>query len=107
MLVIADEEAPNLQVHTLRGLAPELVLAAGDLPWSYLEFVGSCVDAPLVFVPGNHDPSISRPRRGLFSEYDAAGRREHHLRPLSATNAEQRIVTAAGLRFAGLGGCVR
>ena len=37
MLVIADEEAPNLQERTLRDLAPDLVLAAGDLPWNYLE----------------------------------------------------------------------
>ena len=37
VLVIADEEAPNLRAQTLRDLAPQLVLAAGDLPWHYVE----------------------------------------------------------------------
>ena len=60
-LVIADEEA-NLPVRTLRDLAPDLVLSAGDLPWQYIEYVASCVDVPVVFVPGNHDPAVERAR---------------------------------------------
>ena len=44
LLVIADEEAPNLHHQALRDLAPDLVLSAGDLPWHYLEFVASSVD---------------------------------------------------------------
>ena len=107
VLVIADEEAPNLHARTLRDLAPGLVLAAGDLRWEYLEFVASCVDAPMVFVPGNHDPAIQRPRWGTFAEYDATGASSSDPRPHGATNADQTVVEAAGLRIAGLGGCVR
>ena len=58
VLVVADEVASNLQERTLRDLAPDLVLAAGDLPWDYLEWIASSVDVPMVFVPGNHDPEV-------------------------------------------------
>lgn len=107
VLVIADEEAPSLHVQTLRDLAPDLVLAAGDLPWHYLEYVGSCVDAPMVFVPGNHDPAIERARTGRQDAFDSDGLLCDGLRPHGATNADLRVVEEAGLRIAGLGGCVR
>ncbi len=107
VLVIADEEAPNLHVRMLRDLAPGLVLAAGDLPWDYLEFVASCVDAPMVFVPGNHDPELHRANWSPFAVYDADRLLESDPRPHGAVNADQLVVEAAGLRIAGLGGCVR
>ncbi|MEO7350374.1 MAG: metallophosphoesterase [Marmoricola sp.] len=107
VLVIADEEAPNLHARTLRDLAPGLILAAGDLPWDYLEFVASCVDAPMVFVPGNHDPALRPARWSPFAVYDADGVSDHDPRPHGATNADQSVIEAAGLRIAGLGGCVR
>jgi hypothetical protein len=107
VLVIADEEAPNLRPHTIRDLDPQLVLAAGDLPWHYLEYVGSCVDAPMVFVPGNHDPAIQRTRRGRNGAYTADGLPCDGPRPHGAVNADVQVLEAAGLRIAGLGGCVR
>ncbi len=33
----------------------DLVLSCGDLPYSYLEFVATMLDAPCLFVHGNHD----------------------------------------------------
>jgi predicted phosphodiesterase len=107
VLVIADEEAPNLRVQVLRDLSPDLVLAAGDLPWHYIEYVASSVDAPVVFVPGNHDPEILRARKGRNGTYTSDGLPCDGPRPHGAINADERIVEAAGLRIAGLGGCVR
>ena len=107
VLVIADEEAPNLRAQTLRDLAPALVLAAGDLPWHYIEYVASGVDAPVVFVPGNHDPEVKRTRRARNGTYTADGMPCDGPRPHGATDADQRVIEAAGLRIAGLGGCVR
>jgi 3',5'-cyclic AMP phosphodiesterase CpdA len=107
VLVISDEEAPGLHVQTLRDLAPDLVLSAGDLPWHYVEYVGSCVDAPLVFVPGNHDQAVEHSRRSRDGTYAADGMIWDGPRPHGATNADERVVEAAGLRIAGLGGCVR
>ena len=107
VLVIADEVATNLHVHTLRNLAPDLVLSAGDLPWDYLEFVASTTNVPMVFVPGNHDPALARARMGRNGAYTAAGMPCDAPRPRGAVNADQRVVDVAGLRIAGLGGCVR
>ena len=107
VLVIADEEAPNLHVQALRDLAPDLVLSAGDLPWHYVEYVASCVDAPMVFVPGNHDPAIEQARRNRNGTFTADGMLCDGPRPHGATNADQRVIEAGGLRIAGLGGCVR
>ncbi len=92
VLVIADEIASNLSESTLHDLAPELVLSAGDLPWDYVEWVAATVDCPLVFVPGNHDPECGPGRSDC---------------PAGTINADQQVVSAAGLTIAGLGGCVR
>jgi Icc-related predicted phosphoesterase len=107
VLVIADEEAPNLHVQALRNLAPDLVLSAGDLPWDYVEYVASTVDVPTVFVPGNHDQEIPRVKRTRQGTYVCDGMPCDGPRPRGATNADQQVVEAAGLRIAGLGGCVR
>jgi Icc-related predicted phosphoesterase len=89
VLAVADEVVPSLHDAAVRKLEPELVLAAGDLPWDYLEFLSSCLNVPVVFVPGNHDPEVLTPR------------------PCGAVNADQAVIDVAGLRIAGLGGCVR
>jgi uncharacterized protein len=107
VLVIADEEAPDLHHQALRAMAPDLVLSAGDLPWHYVEYVASSVDASVVFVPGNHDPLIERVRLGRNGTYTADGLPCDGPRPHGAVNADGRVVEAAGLRIAGLGGCVR
>ena len=89
VLVVADEEVSAMSSR-VRDLRADLVLAAGDLPWSYLESLVSLVDAPAAFVPGNHDPSTAGGKgpRGLI-------------------NLDGRVLTVGGLRIAGLGGCVR
>jgi len=89
VLVVADEEVTAMSSR-VRDLRVDLVLAAGDLPWSYLESLVSLVDAPAAFVPGNHDPST------------ASGKG-----PSGLINLDGRVLTVGGLRIAGLGGCVR
>lgn len=101
-LVIADEVAPDLTADSLRDLSPELVLGAGDLPWDYLEWVCDTVTCPVAFVPGNHDPATELPRSetGLAWAEEEPG-------PRGVLNLDRRVTTVAGLRVAGLGGCVR
>jgi Icc-related predicted phosphoesterase len=89
VLVVADEEVSAMSSR-VRDLRVDLVLAAGDLPWSYLETLVSMLDAPAAFVPGNHDPSTA----------GAKG-------PQGLLNLDGRVLTVGGLRIAGLGGCVR
>ena len=84
----------------------DLVLAAGDLPFDYLDFLASALDRPLVFVPGNHDADLSgyTRRRGLWLQ---SGFPARYPGPDGAVNADGLVVEAAGLRIAGLGGSIR
>ena len=56
LLVLSDQVHPH--IHSPRfpeNLPPfDLVLAAGDLPGAYLEYVATKVRVPVLFVPGNH-----------------------------------------------------
>jgi len=107
VLAVADEVCDALWGARAAALEPDLVLAAGDLPWDYLEFLASVTDRPVVFVPGNHDPQIERVRKGRNGAYTTDGLPCDGPRPRGATEDDVRVVTAAGLRIAGLGGCVR
>jgi uncharacterized protein len=89
VLAVADEEVPAAGSR-VRDLRVDLVLAAGDLPWDYLESLVSQLAAPAAYVPGNHDPST---RRG-------AG-------PRGMVDVDGGVAVVGGLRIAGLGGCVR
>jgi len=63
----------------------DLILACGDLPQNYLEYLTNFTTAPIVYVNGNHDK-------------DAPG---------GCLSAEETVVHCCGLRIAGLGGSIR
>lgn len=107
VLAIADEETDRLTPDRIRELGADLVVSAGDLPWSYVEYVACAADRPLVFVPGNHDPELPRGRFNQRGLWVSDGRIDDEPRPLGGVNADRHVVEAAGLRIAGLGGCVR
>lgn len=107
VLAIADEVDHSLVGERLTRMRPDLVVSAGDLPWDYIESVASAVDAPVVFVPGNHDPLVvttTLSRGGLHLD---SGMPCDAPRPVGAVNVDGLVVEVAGLRIAGLGGCVR
>ncbi|HEY3733084.1 MAG TPA: metallophosphoesterase [Streptosporangiaceae bacterium] len=87
--------------------AAELIVACGDLPFEYLGYLMNGLDVPLVFVPGNHDPDLSGYRCARNGLILRAGLPASPPWPDGAVNADGRIVDAAGLRLAGLGGCRR
>jgi Icc-related predicted phosphoesterase len=91
VLAVADEEVPAMESRA-RDLQVDLVVAAGDLPWGYLETLVSLVGAPAAFVPGNHDPVIGR---GTPTA------------PPGMVSVDGLARDVGGLRIAGLGGCVR
>ncbi len=91
MLAVADEEVLGFESR-LRDLDVDLVLGAGDLPWSYLEQIVRVLDVPAAFVPGNHDPDTGTVKK--------AG-------PEGFVDVDGRVADVGGLRVAGLGGCVR
>src|SRR2546428_11587343 len=87
----------------LERLRPALVLTCGYLPFDYLEYIVSRVNVPLLYVPGNHDPDLG-PGDDTFSPLRAERPSKG---PEGCVNVDGRIVEAAGLRVAGLGGSMR
>jgi predicted phosphodiesterase len=103
ILAVADEVDQALYGEKLKRLRPDLVVSAGDLPFDYLEYIVSILDVPLIYVPGNHDRDLSSADptwAPLRAERPPRGAR-------GGVNADRRIVDAAGLRIAGLGGSHR
>lgn len=105
-LAVSDEEVAALRAGAGRRLGVDLVIAAGDLPFDYLAALVDSVDRPGVMVPGNHDPDLSgfSQRGGVWLR---AGQPERWPGPDGYVDADGRVVDVAGLRVAGLGGCVR
>lgn len=106
VLAVSDEVVEQLWTEQVRSHRVDLVLAAGDLPFDYLEFLANALEKPLVFVPGNHDADLSGYTnvRGLWTK---AGVPVRWPGPTGAVNADERVVDVAGLRIAGLGGSIR
>lgn len=79
------------------------MLACGDLPFDYLEYLVSRLDVPLLYVPGNHDPSLAPPDTTWMparAEPPAPGAE-------GCINIDARVVEVGGWRIAGLGGSLR
>jgi uncharacterized protein len=97
ILTIADEVVPV--VYSLGARARfgdvSLVLACGDLPYYYLEFVVTTLAVPCYYVLGNHDAP------------EATERGEQILEPRGCISLEGRSCVVDGLILAGLGGCLR
>jgi len=106
---VADEVDESVYGDTLPAIRPDIVLACGDLPFDYLEYLVSRLDVPLFYVPGNHDPSLKPPDMTwmpLRSETPALGGGPV-LGPEGCINIDGRVDESHGLRIAGLGGSVR
>lgn len=79
------------------------MLSCGDLPFDYLEYLVSRLDVPLLYVPGNHDPSLRLPD----STWSPLRFDQQQAGPEGCDNVDGRIAEARGLRVAGLGGSLR
>ncbi len=106
VLAVADETIESLWSSQVRSLDVDLILGAGDLPFDYLEYLAEVLDAPCVFVPGNHDADLTGYTAGRAG-WMRAGLPSAWPGPVGAVNADRKIVSAAGLRIAGLGGSIR
>ena len=97
VLAIADEVESRLYGPILkqRFSDVDLVLSCGDLPIYYLEFIVSVLNAPLLYVKGNHAPE----------QMSASG--EVKQEPEGCVNIDGRVVNARGLLVAGLEGSMR
>jgi calcineurin-like phosphoesterase family protein len=107
VLAVSDEVSEGLLADPRPVRSAQLIVAYGDLPAEYLGALMNALDLPLVFVPGNHDPDQSGfrvTRSGLVTRSGFPARPPW---PPGAVNADGRVVDVAGLRIAGLGGCLR
>ena len=88
ILTVSDEESPYLWDYykpgRLAGL--DLILSAGDLKASYLSFLVTMANRPLLYVHGNHD--------GSYATHPPEG----------CDSIEDTLVTVNGMRILGLGG---
>ena len=100
ILTVSDKVEPVLYGPHIRDRVGhvDLVLACGDLPYYYLEYVVGLLDAPLFYVHGNHDQVIARTMSGI----PAAGSTISW-----GTDLHVRPVEHRGLLLAGLEGCRR
>ena len=89
--VVADEESRYYydcyQPGRLDGI--DLIISCGDLSRSYLEFLVTLGNCPLLYVRGNHDDS--------FADHPPEG----------CLCIEDKVFRYRGIRFAGLGGSYR
>jgi calcineurin-like phosphoesterase family protein len=107
VLAVSDEVAEGLLADLSQVRSAQLIVACGDLPAGYLGKLMNALDVPLVFVPGNHDPDQSGYRVSRSGLITKAGFPARPPWPSGAVNADGRVVDVAGVRVAGLGGCLR
>ena len=91
ILAIADEESKYFYDFYTPGKLDEfdLILSAGDLNRSYLEFLVTMAHCPVLYVPGNHDEGyVTKPPEGC-------------------TCVDGQIYVHQGVRILGLGGSYR
>ena len=74
----------------------DLVIACGDLPFYYLEFIASSLNVPCCFVYGNHDHNIKQTMEGTVLVH-----------PPGWVNLDERVGGFNGLLVAGLEGSLR
>lgn len=95
ILAVSDQVIERVYPLASQGHFSEvsMILACGDLPYSYLEYLVSVVNVPLYYVPGNHDP-----------EHDS---RRAVSRAEGCTNLDLRLTHDRELILAGFGGSIR
>jgi uncharacterized protein len=99
VLTVSDKVEPVLYGPYIRERVGQidLILACGDLPYYYLEYIVSLLDRPLYYVHGNHDKAILRsPDLRLAPVPASLG---------WAVNLHQHTAQFRGLLLAGLEGC--
>jgi Icc-related predicted phosphoesterase len=90
LLALSDTESPYLYDYfdAAKFKSIDLVLCAGDLKADYMSYIATVIDAPVLYVHGNHDGSfILRPPEGCI-------------------DIDGKFYTHKGLRIFGMGGCM-
>ncbi|MDZ7845008.1 MAG: metallophosphoesterase [Anaerolineales bacterium] len=96
ILAVSDQIDPRIYSPNLktRFADVDVVVACGDLPYLYQEYIITLLGKPLYFVHGNHDP--------LLEVNEGEARSE----PFGAINLHRRIIRRDGLLLAGVEGSI-
>lgn len=96
LLLLADYVHPAIyRAGFPQGLPPvDAVLAAGDVPGYYLEFLATRLTVPVIYVHGNH-------------QNESVNEGDGRIPPRGVIAAHGRVVEEAGLKVAGWGGVPR
>ena len=92
ILTVSDRvEKSFLKEHLLREKCDgvRLILACGDLPSYYLEYLLNSLNVPLYYVPGNHDEELHLKKKPFAS---------------GCESIDERVIACKGWLFGGLGG---
>jgi Icc-related predicted phosphoesterase len=95
ILTVSDKvEESFFKKHLLREKCRgvQLILACGDLPSYYLEYLLNSLNVPLYYVPGNHDEQAYQPKEPFAQ---------------GCTNIDESVIAFEGLLIGGLGGAFR
>ena len=95
ILTVSDKvEKPFFKEDLLREKCQEvrLILACGDLPSYYLEYLLNSLNVPLYYVPGNHDEQAYLPKEPFAQ---------------GCKNIDESVIAFEGLLIGGLGGAFR
>jgi Icc-related predicted phosphoesterase len=97
ILAISDRVEPDIHCEAIGEHFGDvdLVLACGDLPYHYIEFISAKLAAPLLYVLGNHDHGVFTANGGFKQD------------PLVGVNLDGRVEQVKGLLIAGLEGSMR
>lgn len=111
ILCISDATDPLVYSHNVssRYGDVDMVLAAGDLPLRYYEFIISSLNKPLFFVFGNHNLEDMRHYLRANDGLPVMPEDDHLMLPFSGDCIEGKVVRdrKSGLIIAGLGGSMR
>lgn len=95
ILAVSDQTVERIYSLAANGHFSEidLILGCGDLPYSYLEYLVSVLNIPLLYVPGNHDPVYNPEDQKSYAE--------------GCSNLDLKTATNKNLLIAGFGGSIR
>lgn len=95
ILAVSDEVVERLYSLCSNGHFKdvELILGCGDLPYRYLENLLTFLNIPLMYVPGNHDPSYNTNDQFAYVE--------------GASNVDLKLVRYKKFLIGGFGGSIR
>jgi Icc-related predicted phosphoesterase len=107
ILCVSDQIDPLIYTGSIRQRYADvdLILAAGDLPMDYLDFIVSTMNKPMFFVFGNHHTNeLKYYKTGGNIYANDEGSEEHYS---GAAHADEKVRYEEGLLVAGLGGSMR